>query len=404
MSFSRSTKKSFGSTPRQGTYHLDQEIKKINRLIRKNDNMRGQLMERAADLDEERIIMSSPTRRVRELRATSLQLRDENEMLKHKLKLTKRLRERVQTMRQASIATWKAYGGRGKTRDLTLAHAKILALETECEELQSTQLDALRDGLNANISTNEVLQKLRLMTTQMEEEKERKLAEQAKNNELTAEIKLLKESMDNMRLQLIAMEKYAEKNRVEEIRLKTSEQMLRKSAKDEQTASAHLKRRLVQARSDAEESQARERKLRLHIAGIAATGAGARYLGDPLVGGGYGPYLDPVLYTSSAYNLSPSARRYYLDNIAANNAYLSTTAAQNAVSRQIDQELEFAAAVDRDVDSMKRSRDYERLALLRTEADLGLSSSSDIVEKTLLESKLEVEAALNKSNFQVRDL
>ena len=99
MSFSRSTKKSFGSTPRQGTYHLDQEIKKINRLIRKNDNMRGQLMERAADLDEERIIMSSPTRRVRELRATSLQLRDENEMLKHKLKLTKRLRERVQTMR-----------------------------------------------------------------------------------------------------------------------------------------------------------------------------------------------------------------------------------------------------------------------------------------------------------------
>ena len=87
-------------------------------------------------------------------------------------------------------------------------------------------------------------------------------------------------------------------------------------------------------------------------------------------------------------------------------------AAAAAVARQIDRDLETATAVDRDVDAMRRARDRERLAILRSEADLGLSSSaSEIVERTLLESRMEVDAALGSSrgsylssDVRVRDL
>ena len=66
--------------------------------------------------------------------------------------------------------------------------------------------------------------------------------------------------------------------------------------------------------------------------------------------------------------------------------------------RQINLDLELASVVDRDVESIRRARDRQRLAILRSEAELGLSNTaSDIVERTLLESKLEVDNALGRS-------
>ena len=386
-------------------------------MIRKNDNMRSQILERAADLEDEREILSSPTRRARELRSTSLALHDENEMLKYKLKLRTRLRNRVRTMRAASITTWKAYGGRGKTRDLALSHAKISALELECEELQSTHLDALREGLNASISTNEAIQKLGIMTDHFDTERQRRTMAEAHVHELRKENQEKTLQLEELHLKVASMEAKAEEFRIQEIQLKTSEQMLRKSAHDEHTAATHLKRRLVQARSDQEESQTRERKLRIHIAGIAAAGVGVGgiaglRLGNSVVGG---TYLDQSLYTS-AYNLSPTARRYYLDNVfnteaaaaaaatsaAATSALYqsssSPAAAAAAIAHQIDRDLELATAVDRDVDAVRRARDRQRLAILRSEADLGLlSSSNDLVERTLLESQMDVDAAIGSS-------
>lgn len=412
MSFSRAYKPKSNYSLEQGTYHLDAEIKKLDRLIRKNDNMREQILERASDLEEERSILSSPTRRVQELRSTCLALQDENEMLKYKRKLRKRLRGRVRDARSASLASWKANGGRGKTRDLTLAHAKILALQSECEELQSTHLDALRDGLNASISTSEAIMTLKLMTDKAEMEKETRLIVETQCQKLRKANVDLQAQVKALHVQVSAMENRAEHARVQEVQLKTSEQLLRKSAQVEHSAATHLKRRLLQAQTDAEESQSRERKLRIHIAGIAASGAG-------LDVSAYGPYLDP--YTN-AYNLSPTARRYYLDNIAATNGFYPTSpgasspavkmVAAAAVARQIDRDLETATALDRDVDAMRRARDRERLAILRSEADLGLSSSaSEIVERTLLESRMEVDAALGgsrgsylSSDVRVRDL
>ena len=421
MSFSRSFKPKSNYSLEQGTYHLDAEIKKLDRLIRKNNNMREQIMERASDLEEERSILSSPTRRVQELRSTCLALQDENEMLKYKRTLRKRLRSRVRDARSASLASWKANGGRGKTRDLTLAHAKILALQSECEELQSTHLDALRDGLNASISTSEAIMTLKLMTDKAEMEKEKRLSVETQCQRLRSANVDLQARVEALHVQVSAMENRAEHARVQEVKLKTSEQLLRKSAQVEHSAATHLKQRLLQAQSDAEESQSRERKLRIHIAGIAASGVGVDI-------SAYGPYLDPYTNaynfspTVNAYNLSPTARRYYLDNIAATNGFYPTSpgatspavkmAAAAAVARQIDRDLEMATAVDRDVDTMRRARDRERLAILRSEADLGLSSSSsEIVERTLLESRMEVDAALGSSrgsylssDVRVRDL
>ena len=65
--------------------------------------------------------------------------------------------------------------------------------------------------------------------------------------------------------------------------------------------------------------------------------------------------------------------------------------------RQIDDDLAMASAIDRDVDEVRRQRDRQRLALLRTEKNLGLDRASDTVERTLLESKIEIDDALGTS-------
>ena len=49
--------------------------------------------------------------------------------------------------------------------------------------------------------------------------------------------------------------------------------------------------------------------------------------------------------------------------------------AETARLKKLDAELEVASAVERDVDSIRRARDRQNLALLRAEADLGITDS-----------------------------
>ena len=49
--------------------------------------------------------------------------------------------------------------------------------------------------------------------------------------------------------------------------------------------------------------------------------------------------------------------------------------AETARLKKLDAELEVASAVERDVDSIRRARDRQNLALLRAEADLGITDN-----------------------------
>ena len=49
--------------------------------------------------------------------------------------------------------------------------------------------------------------------------------------------------------------------------------------------------------------------------------------------------------------------------------------AETARLKKLDAELEVARAAERDVDAIRRARDRQNLALLRAEADLGISDS-----------------------------
>ena len=111
--FSRSlgsTVNSRAKSKRVNSTSLDSEIKNLQRLIRKNNNLQEQISLRAQLLEAEHGPDStlSPTRRAIELRSTALSLQDENELLEYKLKLRKRLRERLRAMRTAADGKWIA--------------------------------------------------------------------------------------------------------------------------------------------------------------------------------------------------------------------------------------------------------------------------------------------------------
>jgi len=434
MAFSRSTSSSRSKTNKANknslkglTPDLDAQIKSLNRLIRKNTNLRDQIHLRASLLEQEPDIIRSPTRRAQELRSTALALRDENEMLTYKLSLRKRLRERMRSMRSAADSTWRAYGGRGKTRDLALAHAKISALQEEVEELHGTHLDALREGLTSRLSTNEAVQQLDIATESLNNERERRALAVAQTTELELENSTLRASVKDLRTQLLSVNSCLESSRVQEIRLKTSEQILRKSVDDEHQKTQQLKRAVGELRVVADQSQARERTLRVHVAAATAVAAssdpymtalgglgglsglnglsgldrlgglnGLNSLTDQYLGSALSGYSSGV-YTPM-YQLSPTARRYYMENVAKSEALEASAVYESQKIRQIDLDLELATAVDKDVEAIRRARDRQRLAILRSEADLGLSSSANhIVERTLLESKMEVDQALGRS-------
>ena len=399
MSFRRA-KKSTSPKPSL-TPELDAEIQNLNRLITKNENLREQIRMRSELLEDGDHTLTSPTRRESELRTTSQALREENEMLEYKMKLRKRLRKRTHVMRSAADATWRAYGGRGKTRDLALSHAKVSALKQEVEVLQSTHLEALRQGMDSRLSTQEANARLELAVERAGGERDRRIIQEKQCTEKCEENQRLKKAVIDLRARVSTLTSQLDEANVKEARLKSNEHMLKRSVGEEQTRSEHLKHRLAAAKIDADSSAHRERKLRVHIA--AATAAVAATT-DPYTILATDPYALGRLggspsysHVSTSYNLSPNARRYYLENIMQKDHLDAQLVYETEKIRQIDDDLAMASAIDRDVDEVRRQRDRQRLALLRAENNLGLGHASDTVERTLLESKIEIDDALGTS-------
>ena len=107
-------------------------------------------------------------------------------------------------MKQAADVTWKAYKGRGKSRDLALALAKIAALEREVDDLHDVELtmmqrEQLRVRRDARMNAAATIQNKEL-TLQLNEALDQLEAEREKNRstiEENAKLKLKLESMEH---------------------------------------------------------------------------------------------------------------------------------------------------------------------------------------------------------------
>ena len=107
---------------------------------------------------------------------TEAELEEANGLLAYRKSLRERLRTRVQTMEHAASATWRAYKGRGHSRDLALALAKVAALEREIDDLHDVELSTMqreqaRVKRDAKIKTS-----LNTITKQLEVEREKTAA------------------------------------------------------------------------------------------------------------------------------------------------------------------------------------------------------------------------------------
>lgn len=353
---------------------LDREIKNLSRRIRKNDELRKQCRISANSIDIDDDITSS-SMRASELRGTAQALAEENEMLSYKLKLRSRLRERVRFMRQAADATWRACGGRGKTRELALALAKVTALQEECAELQNSHLEALQEGMRSQVSTSELAQELATTKALLEKQRQdcyakdeeiRKL--RAENASCLARIATLEDTAVKRAREVSNLKDSARKSRA-------SEEVLRQSVNEHQVKTARLQQSLATAKIEAENSRERETRLRAHVAATSPRS-----------------YIDPTLLAQSLYGpvgsnidtlygnpyLSETAKRLAFDSAATLRDYQIRHLAATSKLKEIDEEMEVASAVERDVDAIRRARDRQNLALLRAEADLGILSSNEL--------------------------
>jgi hypothetical protein len=276
------------------------------------------------------------------------------------------------------------------------------------DELQATQLDAVRQGVRARMSTSEAIQQLDITREALSSERDKNLLAKKQTEEYVAANTSLQEKLNQLRSQLLETSNQLEQSRVREANLQTKKQLQRKEMDFEaqknqrlNTAVTTLKHRLANATVVAEQSQAQTRKLRVHVAAASRTVQSSYLNLDPYcfsANHAVDPYLGQSLYTNAYASLSPVAQKYYLDNLATNELLHSASSVEQEKIRQINLDLELASVVDRDVESIRRARDRQRLAILRSEAELGLSNTaSDIVERTLLESKLEVDNALGRS-------
>eukprot|EP00943_MAST-04B_sp_MAST-4B-sp1_P005792 g5792.t1 len=181
---------------------LDGEIERLNQTIETNKKLainlaeKRDLLERISEKTYLGSSSASPHKNdieavkndgynVKEMIEAEAELEEANALLAYRKALRERLRTRITTMKQAADVTWKAYKGRGKSRDLALALAKIAALEREVDDLhdveltmmQREQLRVRRDArLNAatNIQNKELVMQLNEALDQLEFERQQK--------------------------------------------------------------------------------------------------------------------------------------------------------------------------------------------------------------------------------------
>ena len=285
-------------------------------------------------------------------------------------------------MRQAADATWRACGGRGKTRELALALAKVTALQEECAELQNSHLEALQQGMRTQASSSEISQELARVQAALERERRDRIMKdeeigrlRGENLELKGRISSLEDSTTRGKQEIAVLRQTARKSRA-------SESVLRQSVSEQQIKTAKLEQSLATARVEADQSRSREARLRVHV---AATSPRAYLHPGILAGslyGGVGSNID-TLYGPSNIDgiyanpyLSDTARQLAFDSAGIlRESFEMRQLAETARLKKLDAELEVARAAERDVDAIRRARDRQNLALLRAEADLGISDS-----------------------------
>ena len=173
---------------------LNREISELDHTIAANKALSDSLGEKRAQLMEskgEKFFASLHADResysIEDMLNTEAELEEANGLLAYRKSLRERLRTRVQTMEHAASATWRAYKGRGHSRDLALALAKVAALEREIDDLHDVELSTMqreqarvkRDAkikATTTIQNNELKAQVNTITKQLEVEREKTAA------------------------------------------------------------------------------------------------------------------------------------------------------------------------------------------------------------------------------------
>ena len=205
--------------PSKEMSRLDDEIKSLDQTIETNRKLALNLAEKRdllVQMSEKRSSTASKSTSpnfsvaekgdytVKEMIEAEAELEEANALLSYRKSLRERLRSRITTMKQAADVTWKAYKGRGKSRDLALALAKIAALEREVDDLHDVELtmmqrEQLRVRRDARMNAAATIQNKEL-TLQLNEALDQLEAEREKNRstiEENAKLKLKLESMEH---------------------------------------------------------------------------------------------------------------------------------------------------------------------------------------------------------------
>ena len=295
---------------------LDREIKRLTRRIKKNNNLRKQCRSSAEMIEIEGDGLGSSATRAAELRGTAAALGEENDVLAYKLKLRSRLRDRVNFMKKAADATWRACGGRGRTRELALALAKITALQEECAELQNGHLEALQEGMRSKVSTTEIAQELSTTKAILERERLQMIAKdeeigrlQDENAKLEAHINAMEKNMARSSNEIAALRDEARKSRASEI-------VLRQSVSEQKIKTAKLEQSLASAKIEAEHSRDREARLRVHVAATSPRTYAYPPAVGLLAGSLYGDVNSNIDALYGNPYLSDTAKKLAFDSVA----------------------------------------------------------------------------------------
>ena len=121
--------------PSKEMSRLDDEIKSLDQTIETNRKLALNLAEKRdllLQMSEKRSSVAAKSTSsstnitekgdytVKEMIEAEAELEEANALLSYRKSLRERLRSRITTMKQAADVTWKAYKGRGKSRDLAL--------------------------------------------------------------------------------------------------------------------------------------------------------------------------------------------------------------------------------------------------------------------------------------------
>jgi len=130
---------------------LNREISELDHTIAANKALSDSLGEKRAQLMESKgekffasLYADRESYSIEDMLNTEAELEEANGLLAYRKSVRERLRTRVQTMEHAASVTWRAYKGRGHSRDLALALAKVAALEREIDDLHDVELSTMQ--------------------------------------------------------------------------------------------------------------------------------------------------------------------------------------------------------------------------------------------------------------------